>query len=59
MVTFSNGSANGSELCVNITIIDDTIEERNESFRVAIEVITPFVGIRNHQTDVIIIDNDG
>lgn len=63
-LTFSSGSGNGTEQCVNSTITDDMYSEildggRGESFAVILTSSDPDVMVKNNQTLVSILDNDG
>lgn len=54
---FPIGSTNGSVQCINISIIDDDEIEGDETFEITIFSFT--VMIRNQQTVITIIDNEG
>ena len=60
-VVFLVGDTNGTERCVNITILEDLLVEREEEFIVTLAIITSNANlfIDNANTTVSIIDNDG
>ena len=59
-LTFSNSSSNGTELCSNITIIDDMTFESNETFMVTLSSSDPDVRLLNNASVITIVeDRDG
>ena len=61
-LTFPTGAANGTEMCLNISIIDDDRVEYNETFSITLTVDNPLDTINGSSTaqaDVTIVDNDG
>ena len=56
-VVFSSESA--STQCVDITIFDDTIPERDENFQVTIRAISDFATVGQSTSTVTITENDG
>lgn len=59
MLTFSVENSNSFQHCFNISIIDDSIVEPNQSFMVILSSSDTNVTIDNQQLLVTIIDNDG
>ena len=54
-LSFPAGSTGGTLLCVDISIIDDNVLERNESFTVTLSTMDPGVVIRDgHTTNITI-----
>ena len=49
------------ELCANISILEDTLFEGNETFTVTLVVTNPSSGVtlNNNMTEIAITDNDG
>ena len=61
-LSFLPGSLNGTEMCLNISIIDDDRVEYNETFSITLTVDNPLDTINGGSTahaDVTIVDNDG
>ena len=61
-LTFPTGAANGTEMCLNISIIDDDRVEYDETFSITPTVDIPLdtiVGGSTVQANVTIVDNDG
>ena len=55
---FPSGSTDGT-MCVNITILDDTALEGNQSFTLTLTTSDPDVVLGNNVTIITITDNDG
>ena len=61
-LTFLPCALNGTEICLNISIIDDGRVEYDETFSITLTVDNPLDtinGNNNAQADVTIVDNDG
>ena len=56
---FPAGSHDGSEQCVNVSIVDDETVEEDETFTVELTVLTSGVVEGNALTTVVITDNEG
>ena len=60
---FDDTSGEGTEVCLNITIIDDDVLESNHSFTVfivgAISMMSTSIEVNNESATIEIIDNDG
>lgn len=51
-----------STQCLNVTIIDDTLVEKNESFVLTLTLVNSGLGVtlgRNNSTEITVVDNDG
>ena len=55
---FTTGSINGAMICVNITILDDSILEENETFTMTLTTADSDVIIGTTMAAIIIIDDD-
>ena len=55
---FPAGSISGIQQCINITIIDNTTVEEDETFTVTLSTSNPRVELDNNVTTVTILDND-
>ncbi len=58
MFTFPTGSMNGTELCVNIAILNDDCFENSESFTVLVDDVPTNVFAHTGSVDVTIEDED-
>ena len=58
-VVFSAGTSNGGMQCINVTIIDDSEIEGDETFTVTLTTSSPAVTLGNAVTTITITDNDG
>lgn len=60
-LTFPVNSVNGTMQCVNVTTNDDTLVESDETFTIALTLITTGLGVSlsNETTTVSIVDNEG
>ena len=61
-LTFPTGAATETEMCLNISIIDDDRVEYNETFSITLTVDNPLDTINGDSTaqaNVTIVDNDG
>ena len=56
---FPSDSSNGSQMCLNIAVIDDKIVEQSEIFFVVLATNDTKVNIVNSQLQITIDDNDG
>jgi len=57
---FPVGARSGDARCINVTILDDTALEGNETFTVSLTVTNVNITVENDLTTVTIIpDNDG
>ena len=57
--TFTSGSTDGHEECLNITIIDDSAFSSDETFTLTLTTSDPDVIIENSVTAITIMDTDG
>ena len=57
-LTFTAADMVGSAMCINVTIIDDTVLEGDESFTLSLSSADPVL-FGTNQASVVIIDNDG
>ena len=55
---FPAGSISDTQQCINITIIDNTTVEENETFTVTLSTSNPRVELDNNVTTVTILDSD-
>ena len=58
-LVFPAGSTDGAMECMNITIMEDTLFEGDETFTVGLMVVTSGVMAGNTETIVTITDNEG
>ena len=59
MLTFPADSTSGDMQCIVVTILDDEIMERAETFTVTLTTSDPDVTVGDNQTIVTIIDDNG
>ena len=61
-LTFPTGAATGTEMCLNISIIDDDRVEYDETFSITLTVDNPLDTINGDSTaqaNITVFDNDG
>ena len=58
-LVFPDGSTDGARQCVNITVIDDSVYEPDETFTVRLTAITSRVETANAETTITITDDEG
>ena len=56
---FSLGSSDGAMRCENVTIIDDSVLEGDQSFTLTLNASDPSVILSTPMTTIIITDDDG
>jgi hypothetical protein len=61
LLTFTPGSANGTEVCSPITVVPDDLVECEESFTVALTLVTSgaSISLGNRIGTVTLLDSDG
>ena len=59
VITFLSGDFNGTESCINITIVDDNLAEGVEDFMVKLSSGFPGVVVSRAVSQIEITDNDG
>jgi hypothetical protein len=57
-LTFSMADSMVQEMCVNVSVVDDSIFEGDESFSVLLRIVHAAVSIHINQSMVTIVDND-
>ena len=58
-VVFPDGTSNGVMQCIDVTIIDDSEIERNETFIVILTASSPAVNLGSAVATITITDTDG
>ena len=58
-ISFPEQSMDGNILCINVSIVDDTALEGDETFTVSLTVTSGGTIVGNNMTTITIIDNDG
>ena len=57
-LVFTAGTSNGTLQCINVTIIDDSLVESNETFTVTMTTSNSVVELGNNLTTITITDTD-
>ena len=57
-LVFTAGTSNGTLQCINVTIIDDSLVESNETFSVTMTTSNSVVVLGNNLTTITITDTD-
>ena len=57
-LVFTAGTSNGTMQCINVTIIDDSLVESNETFTVTLITSNSVVELGNNLTTITITDTD-
>ena len=57
--TFTSGAARNNSICVDITVIDDSALEGDQTFSLMLNTLDPDVLILINTSIIKIIDNDG
>ena len=57
-LVFTAGTSNGTMQCINVTIIDASLVESNETFAVTLTTSNSVVVLGNNLTTIIITDTD-
>ena len=60
-LTFASGSGDGALMCSSIVVLSDIKAEGDESFSIKLNLLTAgsSIGLGNHETAVILTDDDG
>jgi len=58
-LVFMSGAFNGSMECANISIVNDSRLEENETFDIELTSSDPDVVLGNNVTTIILVDDDG
>ena len=59
IVIIKSGSRNGDSICVDITILDDSVFEGSQNFVLAMTTADSYVKLGTTETTISIVDNDG